>query len=81
MFRNIIKGTFEDNDEADRVVSFKRNKEKKLMVKLAWKKRLDKSEPYRSSYDYDIVRKVCPDLLIEFYESNMRFRSKRVKFT
>ena len=68
------KGSFE-KDQPDRIIyALKEGNE--LFFTMEWHKRLDGMIPEPTEYTNKELREKCPQILLDFYQANIRFLSK-----
>jgi hypothetical protein len=66
-------GRFEEGDEAKNIIFSKRDSQKKLLCAIGWEKRKDGSNLNPTFYSNEEIKKYNPSLLIDFYESKLKF--------
>ena len=66
-----------EKDEVEAIINAKRNEKNSLICQVRWKIRSDGIQPDDSFVENKYLKKRYPKLLIEFYESKIKFISKK----
>ena len=69
-----------DTDEVECILNAKRNDKNILLCHVKWKIRSDGIQPDDSFVENKFLKKRHPKLLIEFYESKIKFLNKNKEF-
>jgi hypothetical protein len=69
-------GSFECDYPA-KIVSAKLSQENVVMCDVEWKPRIDGTRPLRSTYSNQELRKTCPKLLLDYYETKLQTQKKQ----
>lgn len=73
-----LKGDFIWGDKAT-LISACRPKENEIIMDIEWKPRSDGTIPEKTTMSSKFVRENDPDLLIDFYESKIKFTYCKVE--